>query len=285
MSKKNIFKLLNTQNSHWYFIKNEDFPDGANLPSVTNVLDCFPNSGLRFWLENTSPEEIKQKQEDGKIQGSKLHHACFLLSGGEIIDPNIGLTKEQIYKLPLETSDDKQKDDELLNYLLQPFTIRENNGIIGFNNYWDEFKPVVVAREMQVYHKALRYAGTLDAIQYLWNKKEKKYEAWLIDYKISNQHSLAYELQLVSYYKALCKMYNRNFKLRLGILYLAKSTKKKFQLKEVIDKKEAWDNFILTKKLWHATNKNAEPKEEKPKEKISVDISFKMKGRKIKLNK
>jgi len=285
MKNKKAFYLLKTVKSHWYFIKDKHFPNGIEMPSSTNILTMFPNPGLDFWKENTSPEEIKQKQDDGKIQGTKTHHSCFLLSIGEVISPNNGLTKNQIKLLPLETSEDKQKDDELLNYLQQPFTKREYKCIQSFQNFWEEFKPISIGREMKVYHKKLLYAGTLDWIGYLWNKKLKKYELWIIDYKISNTHNRNYEAQNMSYYKALCEMNKKRFKARLGILYLGKSTKKMFQLKEIEDKKRAWDDFIMAKKLWHSLNPNAKPDIKKEYEPIKIDISHKRKGRIIKLIK
>jgi hypothetical protein len=277
------FYLLNTESSHWYFIKNEDFPNGVEMPSATNILNLFPNPNLDYWKENTSPEEIKQKQEDGKMSGSKVHHCCFLLAVGEEINPNIGLTKNQIRKLPLETSEDKAKDDELLFYLSLPLNKREFRGIEGFANFWEEYKPISIGKEMKVYHKHLRYAGTLDWVGYLWNKKTKKYELWVIDYKISNSHQRSYESQGVAYLKALNSMYKKPIRARVGILYLGKTTKKRFQLKEVTETKRAWDDFILVKKLWHSINPNISAPLIELKDNVSVDVSYKRKGRIIKL--
>lgn len=281
MKKNEVFRLLETTNSHWYFIKNNDFPSGVELPSSTNILEAFPNPSIKYWLENTSPEEIKEKTNSGKRSGSKIHHSCFLLSLGEKIDPNIGLLKNQIIKLPLETSEDKKKDNELLNYLLLPFNDREYRCLEGFKNYWEEFRPISICKEKKVYHKTLLYAGTLDWVGYLWNAKQKKYELWVIDYKISNTHDMSYEAQICSYYKAICQMQRKNIRARLGILYLGKTTKKRFQLKEVGDKKKAWDNFILAKKLWHSINPTAKPEIKKQYEEIFVNIDFKAKGRRI----
>lgn len=286
MTNKKTFHLLKTNKGHWYFVQNEDFPNGMEMPSATNILDVFPNPGLDYWRENTSPEEIKRKQEEGKIQGSKVHHSCFLLSAGEIVQPSRGLSKKQVMLLPLETSEDtKKKDDKLLDYLMQPFTEREYKGLQGFQNYWEEYKPITVGREIKVYHKRLFYAGTLDWVGYLWNAKKKRYEFWVIDYKISNNHDRSYEAQVVSYFKALCQMYGKNFRARLGILYVGKATKKKFQLKELEDRKRAWDDFLTAKKLWHSLNPAAKPDIKEEYDPIQVDTSFKRKGRLIKLTK
>lgn len=283
MKKKKVFHLLETDKGHWYFIQNKDFPSGVEMPSATNILEMFPNPGLDFWRENTSPEEIKRKQEEGKIQGTKVHHSCFLLSIGEQLLPEFGMTREQVMRLPLETSEEGIRDESLLNYLLEPFTKREYRCLQGFQNYWEEFKPITVGKEMKVYHKDLQYAGTLDWCGYLWNKKTKKYDFWVIDYKISNNHDRRYEAQGIAYSKALSKMFNKRFKARLGVLYLGKSTKKKFYLKEIVDKDRAWEDFLLAKKLWHSFNPNAKPKIKEKLSPIEVDTSFKRRGRIIKL--
>jgi hypothetical protein len=281
MKKKGVFRLLETTRSHWYYIMNKDFPSGVEMPSSTNILEVYPNPQLTYWLTTTSPEEIEEKTKNGKRSGTKTHHSGYLLSLGDVINPNIGLTKAQIMKLPLETSEDKKKDDELLSYLMLPFNDREYRCLEGFKNFWEDFKPISILREKKVYHKKLLYAGTLDWAGYLWNSKKKKYEFWLIDYKISNSHDIGYEAQICSYYKALCQMQGRNIKARLGILYLGKTTKKRFQLKEVEDKNKAWDDFILAKKLWHSLYPNAKPTLKEPLENISVKIDFKAKGRRI----
>lgn len=286
MKKKNEFYLAPTDKGHWYFLRNEDFPDGVYLPSSTTILEYFPNPGLNHWRENTAPEVIKELQQKGTIQGTKTHHCCYLLTMGEEINPDFGLTKEQISKLPLETSEDKAKDDELLNYLLEPLTTRENRCIKTFKTFWSDYKPVTIAREIKVYNKTLEYAGTLDWVGYLWNAKKKKYELWIIDYKISKQHSKPYESQIVSYDKAMCKMYGKNFRFRLGVLYLGKSTKKGYQLKEIDNKKEAWDNFVYCQKLWNNVNSSAEPKFTEPRDKVKLDnVNYKVRGRTIKLTK
>jgi hypothetical protein len=284
MKKKEI-RLLKTVKGHWYFIKNKHFPSGVEMVSSTNILDtAFPNPELNYWKENTSPEEIKEKTENGKRQGTKTHHGCYLLSKGQEINPNVGFSRRQINLLSLETSEDKKKDDELLNYLLNPLTDREYRCLNGFENFWNDFKPITIKRESKVYHKKLLYAGTLDWCGYLLNKKTNKYEFWIIDYKISNNHSRSYEAQICSYHKALCSVEGRSIKARLGLLYLGKTTKKKYQLKEIEDKKRAWNDFILAKKMWHSLNPNAKPTIKEKFPSIKIDVSFKKKGKVIKFN-
>jgi hypothetical protein len=275
MKKK--FELLETKKGHWYSIINEDFPHGINLPSVTNILEAYPNPGLDYWLTNTSPEEIKQKQDDGKEQGTKVHHCCYLMAQGEEIITETGLTDKQVQMLPIAGVDQK-----LVENLKSQLTKRETNCLEGFENYWEEFAPVNIARELMVYSKKMGYAGTLDWVGYLWDKKKKKYDLWFIDYKISKNHSREYELQLAAYFKAVCEMNKKRYRARKGVLYLGKPTKKKYQLKEVPETNKSFETFKSVKKLWHDLYPNAQPEFEILKESFKV-VPNKMKGRRIKI--
>ena len=268
--RKNILfkpRLIEAENGHFYSIKD------AYLPSSTNILECFPNPGLTFWRENTDASVIKQKQEDGKIQGSKVHHCCYLLSLGETINSE-GLTNKQINLLGLS-------NPRLIQYLKNPLTKRERKCIESFQVFYEDYQPETLKNEMIVYSLKNGYAGTLDWIGYLWNKKTKKRELWIIDYKISNSHSLAYDLQIASYYYALNESRKKRYKLKLGLLYLGKSTKKGYQLKESKNKHISFKNFLITKKLWHFLYPNVRPKIPAKVNDFKVK-TYKYKGKKVK---
>ena len=94
MHKKTI-TLVETKQGHWYEIGDPETDEKIYLPSSTNILDCFPNKGLDIWMQATTPEEIKRKQDEGKIQGSKMHHCISLQIMGETVSTN-GITDEQI---------------------------------------------------------------------------------------------------------------------------------------------------------------------------------------------
>ena len=138
---KNKIKLVeNTRNGHWYEVKDDELNESIYLPSSTNILSAFPNPGLKFWLENSSPEEIKRAQEDGKIQGSKVHHAIDLEIAGEKIGIN-GFTDEQLKMTGLT-------DKRLLSYLRKELTEREEKCLIGFENFWEDYQPITVGNEL-----------------------------------------------------------------------------------------------------------------------------------------
>jgi|24BtaG_2_1085350.scaffolds.fasta_scaffold00346_6 nitrite reductase/ring-hydroxylating ferredoxin subunit len=273
---RRVVRLIETTSGHWYEVTVGR--EVYMLPSSTNILNAYYNKYLDFWKENTSPEMIKQKREEGMIQGSKVHHAIYLMNQGEKIKQD-GFRKKQVKKVPVSS------DNELAEYLTKSLTTKEGNSLIAYENFCEEHKPITRAAEMIVYSLKNGYAGTLDWIGYLYNKKLGKYEPWLLDYKTSNQHSRTNDLQLSSYYYALCEMYKRRFRLNIGILYLGRSTKKKFSFKLVKDNRENMKLFLNTKKLWDDQNPKKGPDLEIMQEEFSVKTDYTMKGRMIKFNK
>ncbi len=74
--------------NHYYFIKNEDFPEGQFCMSVTNVIDeAGPVAyGLReFWKRNSKEESEELLLERGN-RGKKIHNAFEDLLGGLRLD-------------------------------------------------------------------------------------------------------------------------------------------------------------------------------------------------------
>ena len=113
---KVIVTQLDTVANHWYTIVCPEFPQGIVLPSPTSIMEhCFPKPGLDMWKINTSAEEIKYKQEAGKLSGSKTHHGAYLMNQGVKLNA-MGFTEKQIAMLPLSP------ENKLANYLREPFT-------------------------------------------------------------------------------------------------------------------------------------------------------------------
>lgn len=268
--------LVETAAGHWYKIEDPETNDFIYLPSATNILDAFPNKQLDIWAETTSPEEIKRAKDDGKIQGTKVHHSVDLMLNGEKVELS-GITERQIEILGLS-------DKKLVAYLKQELTEREEKGLIGFQNFWEDFKGITVANEIMVYSGKHGYAGTLDWIGYLWNAKKKAYELWLLDWKTSKQLSRENDLQVAAYHKALEELHGKKFKLRVGILQVGNKNKCKYTLKEVTDEKQAFDLFITTKKLWDDLNPSKEPPISYRQQEFTINTEHKKKGKKLNLN-
>jgi hypothetical protein len=281
-----VIRLLENIKGHWYRItipKLTDFE--IVLPSSTTILECFPNPELDMWKTNTSPAEIKEKQETGKLGGSKFHHCADITMKGSVVSAR-GLTEEQI-KMTGLSLDPETQDKKLIAYLREPLTEREGKCLIGFENFWADMKPYTVGNELTVAnYKKLRdgsydgYAGTLDWIGYLMNPKTKQYELWIIDWKTSKSPSKTNSLQIVSYLKAFEFTFKKKLKgVRLGVAYFGNTTKKKYTLSEVKDYDKFWKAFQLTKKLWDFVNPKKMPSVNTIQGEYSIDTSHKVPGK------
>ena len=313
---KNTITLIEASNGHFYKIEGDEFMEPLELPSSTTILTAFPNPGLDMWFKNTSAEEIKRKQDEGMIQGTKVHKIIELRIMGKTVLGK-GLSNDNISSLGLS-------EPGLIRYLKEPLTKREEEAQEGIENFWDELKPKTIASEIMVYNplwtdiktgkliskaryenlsaeKKVDYvcqgfAGTLDWIGYLWDKKTKKYDLWIVDWKISKALSASYDLQLCSYWKAFETTYGKNYpNLRIGILQLGKN-KCKYSFKEIKNKrgdsskdknhakKLAWEMFLHTKALHDYLHPNNKPRVEVRREQFDALNSYKKKGKSIKIN-
>lgn len=307
--------LFEADSGHWYFIEDPSENWSIWLRSATNILDSFPNPDIKFWLSNTMPEEIRKKQEEGKIQGTKVHKAIELQIMGDTVNIE-GITDEQIQKLGV-------KEKSLVNYLKQPFTKREEEALNGAENFWKDYQPITIASELMVYnlwwiHKVsgknilhkdylklselqrldyymTGYAGTLDWFGYLWEWDKKprakkgeeppertgKYNLWLVDWKISKMLDLSYDSQVAAYWKGFIFAFRKKVNPRLGILQLGKN-KCNYSFKEVKNKEKAWEMFLVTKQLSDYCNPEREPSKVERQQEFKLP-EFKKKGKKLTL--
>jgi hypothetical protein len=140
-------------------------------PSVTTILSVYPK-GKYFeeWIKSNgfNADIIMQK---AAFEGTQVHNAVeSFLAGNEI------------YWL-----------DEYGNakYNLDVWRM-----ILKFTNFWNTYKPELIASEYHLFSDQHEYAGTADLIIRF---KEK---LWLLDIKTSNSLHTSYELQLSAYAKA-----------------------------------------------------------------------------------
>jgi hypothetical protein len=225
-------------------------------------------------MQTTTPEEIRRKQDEGKTSGSKVHHCIYLQILGEKV-LGTGITEQQIKLLNIS-------DRKLISYLKEPLTEREEEALKGMENFWEEFKPVPLGNEMMVFSGKHRFAGTLDFIGHLYDKKTKKYNLWVCDWKISKTLDRSYDLQVASYWKAFEETYHKKLnRIRLGILQLGKN-KCNYSFKEVKDKKKAWEMFLKTKEIYDDLNPNPRPPLIERREGFTLE-KFTKKGRRLKL--
>ena len=153
---------------------------------------------------------------------------------------------------------------------------------MGLENFWEEFKPITVKSNLGIISYKYRYGGTLDWVGYLWDKKTKKYNLWILDFKISKTLDRSYDLQITGYFQALQETYKKKLpKARLGILQLGKN-KCGYSFHEVKDRTTCMDLLIKTKAIWDDINKSKEPALIQRRESFNLK-KYSKKGRIIKL--
>ena len=55
--------------------------------------------------------------------------------------------------------------------------------LMGFQQFWEDYKPITLASEIQLQHKDIPFCGTADFIGYIPDSKTNKLEITLVDYK------------------------------------------------------------------------------------------------------
>jgi len=214
--------------------------DGVTYyPSVTTVLEAYHKGyGYYEWLKGVgfNAETIMQKAGES---GTKVHNAIDrILEGGEV---------------------EWSAESGSLNYTLEEWQM-----LVKFMEFWNKYKPKVIAFEQNLVSDIEKIGGTVDLVC------EINGETWLIDYKTSNYIHKSHELQLSAY----ARLWNEsNLPIqRTGILWLKAATRgedKKgvniqgagWQLKE-FDRPyaDAYKIFQATKVIWDEEHPNYRPK-------------------------
>jgi len=231
---------INFLDERFYTTDNETF-----FPSVTTVLNVYPKGfGFDNWLKelgHNADEVLKRAGE----QGSKVHDAIDRIIQG--------------HKISWVYTDEEGNSKG--NYTLDEWVM-----ILRFVEFWETYKPLVIANEFNIVSVKYRLGGTLDLVCMI------KGERWLVDFKTSNGLHTTHELQMSAY----AMMFNeKNPEMpiqRVGILWLKAATKgidktgKKmqgagWQLKE-FDRHytESFTLFNHVSAIWDEENPNYKPK-------------------------
>lgn len=160
MIKNIVRKEIDT--SHYYWV------DGEFYPSVTRILDvAAPKEiGLINFFKQNTPEDIESISNKALDNGSVVHDACSKLLNGEEIP-------------------------------LKDYQLKAKKAISSFYNWFETYKPSDVASEQTVASVVYRYAGTLDMVCTLNDKRI------LIDLK-TNKSGIYFtnKLQVMAYKQA-----------------------------------------------------------------------------------
>ena len=85
-----------------------------------------------------------------------------------------------------------------IKYGIEDISPKHRGYFEGFRAWWDKHQPAVIGSELRLYHKLLRYAGTVDLVCRIGD------ELWIIDYKTTSTLSdMLLRVQLEAYAKAL----------------------------------------------------------------------------------
>ena len=150
------------------FYKTED---GEYYPSVTSVLNFYPkNKFFENWLKDVSHNSdiiVKKASEEG----TAVHTAIEAYLEGEEI----------------------QWMDE---YGKAKYSLEAWRMILRFAEFWQTYKPELLASEIHLLNHEHKYAGTCDLVLKIDGKN------YLLDIKTSNSLHTSYNLQLAAYTEA-----------------------------------------------------------------------------------
>lgn len=212
--------------------------DDKYYPSVTTILQYFPKDKFfETWVKDVGHNADLIMRRAGE-EGSQVHQAVEeLLKGNEI----------------------NWMDD----YGNARFNLTVWEMIIKFTDFYNLYKPEIIALEKFLFSDEFEYAGTVDLVCKIENK------VWLIDLKTSNSLHKSYDLQVAAYVNAWREVIGTEID-NAGILWLksakrgASKQKGKIQgegweLKEIENLQEEFESFKTVRKLYSLCNPNIEP--------------------------
>jgi len=249
------------------------FPDGESFwyPSSNHVLGIIHNKYLQRWRDEVGAEEANRRMKEAGERGTRIHHACEILTNGGIVVFNS-------YHNPMYSKSE-------INALIEQY---ENNGGIAImerqEEYWQvlkfaEFikrvKPKILQTEMMVCSRTYGYAGTLD---YLFHIPKGTYEIagrypleleegiYIADLKSSNSLHESYNLQIASYMFAYEEMYPEMAGKIIGGLIIHTNAQTKYGIEGLTTNfrtrqqmKEDFEVFLSALKVWKWNNPTESP--------------------------
>jgi len=210
--------------------------DGKFYPSVTSILNYFPkNQFFHSWLKDVghNSEIIASK---AAAEGTQVHNAAEdFINGKEI------------------TWIDEYGN---VKYNLDVWKM-----ILRFADFWNTYKPELVAAEYHLFSDEHEYAGTGDLVVRFQDKLQ------LLDIKTSNSLHTSYDLQLAAYAKAWNETHDEHIT-ETGIIWLKASTRgpakdkiqgKGWQLKSCGDIDANFKMFMNVYDIYKLENPDAKP--------------------------
>ena len=218
--------------------------DGSMVPSVTTFLDAWPKGAQYFeWLKKHGEDSDEIRDEAGR-RGSVVHNLTEQLDLGMKV-AMCGENGEPRFKMIEWAMFERYVEFRQLH------------------------KPTILETELNMASSKLGYAGTLDRVLMLGG------DPWIIDIKTSAAVYDHYHLQTAAYLELYAEHkrmdVGRKLKFRRGILHLNAKTRSYGKGEaiqgpgwQLVESENAFDFdldlFEACRKMWHATNKNAKPR-------------------------
>lgn len=248
---------------------------GTSKPSSTSVEQIIPKPHLIKWKMEKGQEASDAIMYSSALIGDIVHAGC------DILVKHGSLSMGEIYQM-IRTH---EKINEVLTRYSQytgyshiDFIYRAvSRRLEGFERFWDEKNPSVLASELSMYHEDLPWAGTADLTAlYKPRINSKSPIICMIDYKTGSQQRFEHTLQLVSY----ALLWNKHFPdeevTHVGNLYLSDSWRKtpKYKLTVTAMTDELIDQWWAVMNCWTAIYGDMQPVEPEPvKENFKISIN------------
>lgn len=204
------------------------------VPSVTWIADFFPKGvGFYKWLATKGWSEAEEIKAAAGDKGSKVHQAIsLLLAGGKV-------SFEDSFENP------RSLEQEELNPT-------EYECLMSFVEWFDAFKPQVIAFDYTVWNERYRYAGTID-LKCRLNIDNYKHP-YIVDFKTSLDIWPPHELQVSAYKHAEPD----HKQIRTAILQVGyrRNKSKKWKFTPINDK---FQLFLAARKIWAHECENVKP--------------------------
>ena len=98
--------------------------------------------------------------------------------------------------------------------------------LMGFMAFWEDYKPITYASEIQLHHKDIPFCGTADFIGLITNPKTNKSVVTLVDYKTGNPYKI-HQVQLSAYAMIWNKLFPKYKVTEVATLHLKNTWIKK----------------------------------------------------------
>lgn len=238
----------------WYIKPSKDpvtgIPIMKEVPSVTWVAGHYPKS-IQFykWLADKGWNEAEALKNAAGNKGSKVHLALADILAEKEVRIDSKYPNRETGQMEELTLDEIECIKSFLDW---KHDIEEDH----------TFTPI--AFEVVVFSDKYNYAGTIDLLCVLTDRKTKLSKYWLVDFKTGASIWPEYELQVSAYRETIINGENpfdglpQGANLGLAILQLGYSrTKLGYKFTEI---EPQFDMFLAAQKIWAKETEGVSPK-------------------------